>query len=111
MAIDPELNQAVAESLEVWAPVHAWRTLGLLRAEEAIEPLLTLLSRIDEADDDWVGEELPEVYEKIGPAAIPALTKYLTDTTHGLWARVAAVSSLQKIAHEIFTHGLRASLF
>lgn len=102
MATDLELNQAVTESLEVWAPVHAWRTLGQLRAEEAIEPLLTLLHRIDETDDDWIGEELPGVYEMIGPAAIPALTTYLTDTTHGLWARVAAVSSLQKIAARDF---------
>ena len=38
----------------------------------------------------------------IGSAAIPALTHYLTDTTHGLWARVAAVSSLQKIAARDF---------
>src|SRR5215218_8440609 len=74
MAFGPELNQAETESSAVWAPVHAWRTLGQLRAEAAIEPLLTLLSRIDEGQDDWIGEELPEVYEKIGPAAIPALT-------------------------------------
>jgi HEAT repeat protein len=26
-------------SMEVWAPVHAWRALGQLRAEEAIKPL------------------------------------------------------------------------
>jgi len=102
MALDPELNQAVTESLEVWAPVHAWRTLAQLRAEAAIEPLLHLLRRIDDAEDDWVGEELPEVYEQIGPAAIPALTAYLRDTTHGLWARVAAASSLQKIAARDF---------
>lgn len=102
MALDPELNQAKTESLEVWAPVHAWRTLGQLRAEAAIEPLLTLLSRIDDAQDDWVGEELPQVYEMIGPVAIPALTAYLADTTHGLWARVAAVSSLRYIAQRDF---------
>lgn len=57
---------------------------------------------IDENQDDWIGEELPEVYEKIGPAAIPALTTYLRDTTHGVWARVAAVSSLRKIAAQDF---------
>jgi hypothetical protein len=102
MALDPELNQAETGSLGVWAPVHAWRTLGQLHAEAAIEPLLTLLSRIDDAQDDWVGEELPQVYNMIGSAAIPALTKYLTDTTHGLWARVAAVSSLKKIAARNF---------
>ena len=102
MALDPELHQAKTESLEIWAPVHAWRTLGQLRAEAAIGPLLTLLHRIDDTEDDWIGEELPEVYEMIGPAAIPALTEYITDTTHGLWAQVAAVSSLQKIAARDF---------
>jgi uncharacterized protein DUF1186 len=102
MALDPELNQAGSDNPEVWAPVHAWRALAQLRAEAAIEPLLELLRRIDDEENEWVGEELPEVYEEIGPAAIPALTAYLTDITHGLWARVAAVSSVQKIAARDF---------
>jgi hypothetical protein len=102
MALDPELSQALSESDEVWAPVHAWRTLGQLQAEAAIEPLLTLLHRIDKDDDDWIGEELPLVYEMIGPAAIPALAAYVSDATHGVWARVAAVASLEKIAARDF---------
>lgn len=40
MATDGELNQADSESLEVWGPIHAWRTLGQLCAQEAVEPLL-----------------------------------------------------------------------
>jgi hypothetical protein len=98
MALDAALNTAMTESLEIWAPVHAWRILGQLHAEAASEPLLMLLSRIDDDQDDWVGEELPLVYEIIGAAAIPALTTYLADPSHGVWARVAAVSSLGKIA-------------
>src|SRR5207247_2747483 len=58
MATDEELRWADSESLEVWAPIHAWRTLGALHAEAAIEPLLSLLKEIDENDDDWVQEEL-----------------------------------------------------
>ena len=61
MATDEELNWANADSLEVWAPVHAWRALGQLHAEEAIEPLMRLFHEHD--DSDWVGEELPIVYE------------------------------------------------
>ena len=98
MATDEELRWADSESLEVWAPIHAWRTLGALHAEAAIEPLLSLLKEIDENDDDWVQEELPEVYGRIGPAAIPALAAYMADKTHHLWARVAVVDSLEKIA-------------
>jgi hypothetical protein len=37
LATDKELNWADPESLEVWAPVHAWRALGQLRAVPAIE--------------------------------------------------------------------------
>jgi hypothetical protein len=78
MGTDEELQWADSESVEVWAPVHAWRALGQLRAEAAIEPLLGLLKNIDEEDDDWADTELPKVFGLIGPAAIPALTAYLT---------------------------------
>jgi HEAT repeat protein len=98
MATDEELRWAEPDTLEVWAPIHAWRTLGALHAEEAIEPLLSLLKDVDENDDDWVLEEMPEVYGRIGPAAIPALTAYMADKTHLTWARVTAIGGLEKIA-------------
>jgi hypothetical protein len=110
MALDEELHRADSDSLEVWAPVHAWRALGQLRAEAAVEPLTRLLVRIDEFNDDWVGEELPEVFGMIGPAAIPALTDYLADPSHGLWACVAAAHSLEKSARNIPRPGPTVSL-
>jgi hypothetical protein len=97
MATDEELHWADSGSLQVWAPVHAWRALGQLRAEAAIEPLTGLLHRIDDDDDDWVGEELPDVYGMIGPAAIPALAAYLADASRPLFARVASVHSFAEI--------------
>ena len=36
MVKDRELLWADQNSVEVWAPVHAWRALGQLRAVEAI---------------------------------------------------------------------------
>lgn len=96
MATDEELNWADSESLEVWAPVHAWRALGQLRAVPAIEPLLHLFHELE--DSDWVGEELPHVYGMIGRDAIPALARYLDDVSHGLWPRVTAATSLERIA-------------
>lgn len=98
MATDPALNWANDDTLEVWAPVHAWRALGQLRAVEAVEPLLTLHDEQD--DSDWVLEELPEVYGLIGPPAIPALAAYLADDEYGAWARVAAASGLEKIGQQ-----------
>jgi Protein of unknown function (DUF1186) len=96
MATDQELNWADSESLEVWAPVHAWRALGQLRAVAAIEPLLQLFRELE--DSDWASDELPEVYGMIGREAIPALARYLDDASHGLWPRVTAAFSLERIA-------------
>lgn len=98
MALDEELYWADSEDDVVWAPIHAWRALAQLRAEEAAQPLTRLLYRIDEYGDDWVGEEIPEVLGKLGPTAIPVLADYLADDSHSLWARIAAAQGLQEIS-------------
>lgn len=90
---DEDLNRADPESLEVWAPLHAWRALGQLRATAAIEPLLDLYHE----EDDWAHEELPKVYGMIGRTAIPALTRHLADTSENMWARISTASSLEHI--------------
>ena len=94
MATDEALNSEPAESPLVWAPVHAWWALAQLQAAEAITPLLSLLPRINENQDDWVNEEIPCVLAAIGPVAIEPVTAYLADPTHDDWARVAAASTL-----------------
>ncbi len=95
MATDEELNVAAAESTEVWAPVHAWRALGQLRAVAAVEPLLELFDRLE--DDDWVHEELPAVFGLIGPAALPALAAYLADLSHTDSSRISTITGIEKI--------------
>ncbi len=100
MATDEGRYRADADELEFWAPLHAWRALGQLRAEAAIAPLLGLLRRVDEDDDDWVAGELPEVFEMIGPAAIGPLRDYLADSRHPLYARAAASEALGKIGRK-----------
>lgn len=97
MATDDELNNAGQESLEVWAPMHAWRALGQLRTESAAEPLTNLLHWVDDNHDHWIGEELPKVYGMLGPTAIPVLATYLADSSNGLYARLAAVQGLVEI--------------
>lgn len=99
MATDKKLFWADSESMEVWAPLHAWRVLGQLKAEAAIEPLLQLF----EWDDDWVSDELPHVFAMIGPAAIPALSTYLEKKhkpADDPFPRIFAIDSLVKIAEE-----------
>ena len=95
MATDEELNWADSDSLEVWAPIHAWRALGQLRAAAAAEPLLSLFESLDESD--WVMEELPEVFALIGPAALPALATYIADMSYDEEARISAIPSVEKI--------------
>jgi hypothetical protein len=93
MATDPDLWET--KGIATWAPVHAWRSLGQLRAVEAIEPLMQLFG---DEENDWASEELPTVYDLIGPPAISALSKYLLNVEHEGWARVTASDGLEKIA-------------
>ncbi|MBC8180403.1 SEC-C domain-containing protein [candidate division KSB1 bacterium] len=97
LATDHELIYAKGDSLEVWAPIYAWRILGQLRAEEAIEPLMKLFHEFPYYD--CVSDELPIVFGKIGVKAIPALKKYLNDTSYNYHAHTRAVYSLERIAN------------
>src|SRR5438876_5718110 len=100
MATDRELRslepeEGEEEEPEFWAPVHAIRALGQLHAEAAAEPLVNMLSELEH--DNWIQEELPQIYVLIGPAAIPALTTYLVDSTHDVYSRGFAAESLEAI--------------
>ena len=61
MTADEGLWEAGEDSPENWAPVHAWRALGQLRA---------------------LMDELTQVYGLIGAAAIPTIEAYLADKSH-----------------------------
>lgn len=95
MVGDPALNDADGESAEVWTPVHAWRTLGQLRAEAATEPLMKLL---ETERDDWVLNEVPRVLGLIGPAALGPARARLDHEDEGV--RLSAMSSLVEVAKE-----------
>ena len=83
----------------MWGPVHAWRALGQLGDELAIKPLIEVMARNDDLDDDWSTDEIPRVFALIGPATIPALSDALADPNMGLWARSAAAHSLELIGN------------
>lgn len=81
-----------------WTPMHAWRSLGQMKAQEAMPVLLDTLRLIDEEDSDLIQSEFPEVFRAIGPAAIPALRSYLLNSRHEIWARIATIDGLKSIA-------------
>ena len=89
MACDARLHDAHSGSSAVWAPVHAWRALGQLRAEESIRPLLAVLR---ERDDDeavdlglcsgWISG-LRKPYDQVY-----YLQKYVPRRPRGRWSQV-----------------------
>lgn len=82
---------------ELWAPIHARRALGRLRAVSAVRPLLDAMDRFGDYDDYW-SEELPEILAHIGPEAIPELTGKLDHKEGKEYSRSAAAGALKRIA-------------
>jgi hypothetical protein len=85
---------------EVYTPNHAWRTLGQLKAQEAIQPLIDLIDQNEELDVDWIMEEIPEVMGMIGPVCIPALREYLLSSEKKVWASVTVAHSLAEVGKQ-----------
>lgn len=96
MACDAALSQADSVSSEVWAPTHAWRALGQLRAEEAVLPLLALLGAAE--DDEAAAEELPAVFGMIGQEAVSPLSAFLSDRSNPEPVVSTALSGIREIA-------------
>lgn len=100
MAVDEHTRQEEGEDPTDYRNMHAWRSLGQLHAVEAIPALLGILRWVDDYNDEWTDEELPEVFAMLGADVIAPLSDYLANPENLLWARVAAVTSLEHIARE-----------
>jgi hypothetical protein len=98
MATDPALHTAEERDPAGWAPVHAWRALAQLGADEAAAPLLALLER--EIENLWVFEEVPAVLGMIGPPALPSATLLLFDEEKPEPVRVAAMRAISNVGLE-----------
>ncbi|MGC1274111.1 MAG: hypothetical protein WBC44_10420 [Planctomycetaceae bacterium] len=97
MATDESLNASDGESSEVWAPLHAWRALGQLHAEPAVEPLSKMLAAAG-SYGDWELDDLPIALGMIGPAAIPSLERIFDDDQLDVSNRSGAVRGLAAVA-------------
>ncbi len=97
MATDYQLHGGPPDSPVVYSPIHAWRALAQLRAEEAIAPLVELFRRADDDLDEWVTEDLPRALAQFGAGALAPLTDYLGDPARGDWSRVAAAKAISFI--------------
>jgi len=82
----------------LFAPIHAWRALGQLRAADAVEPLLATQDSLDAWGDQWYLEEFHDLFGLIGPTAVPPLVAYLSDRGHGEFPRISAANGLREVA-------------
>jgi hypothetical protein len=96
MACDPVLNLTETDGDGIWAPVHAMRALGQLRAEAAVAPLLALSAT--KAGEFMPDHGLSQVFGMIGPAAIGPVAGFLLDPATPTFPAAAAAESLREIA-------------
>jgi tetratricopeptide (TPR) repeat protein len=95
MAGDVCLREAENDD-HYYAAIHAWRTLGQLRAEAAVGTLVEQFQAYDSSD--WNLEELPECLAQIGPVSLQPLAAFLADAKNGLYPRVGASDAIKQIA-------------
>src|SRR4051795_5218001 len=97
LACDAALYGSDPEGTAVWAPIHAWRTLGQLRAATSVPPLLTVLKSAG-LDEDWMHTELPVVFGLIGSAAIPPVAAFISDQSQSTFPAATAIMGVKEIA-------------
>ncbi len=95
---DEDIEQLSSDRPEVWAPLYAWRILGQLGSEDAIEPIVQSFDASHE--DDWALSELSGVIGMIGPAAISTLIEYWRQPGKDEFSYVMAMDALCEIAKQ-----------
>lgn len=83
---------------EWWAVVHATYCLGAVGIPDTLVPLLSALRWSDAFDCDWVAEDLPSIFGRLGPAAYEPLKSVAWDVTAGPGARSIALAAMASVA-------------
>lgn len=95
MMKDEDLMDAPGESDEVWAGLHAWRTLAQLRAVAAIPDLIDMFELSSE--DDWVMAEIPDILGFLGPEALEPLNQALDEDRFDSHGKNSMVGAFEQI--------------
>jgi|SRR5579863_2328181 len=93
-------NSWISDLPEWWAVVHATYLLGVIGREQVIAPLLAALRWADAFDCDWVTEDLPSIFGRIGPAVLEPLRRVAFDQTAGWGARTIAMQGMAAVTIE-----------
>lgn len=92
---------------EWWAVVHATYILGAYETPEALTGLLSALRWADAFDCEWVAEDLPSMFGRLGKTAYGPLLSVVRDVSAGWGARSIALSGMAGTC--ITAHFLRES--
>ncbi|GEM_PF-3165400 len=93
MVRDRNLNLAMSDTTEVWAPAHALRALELLDITEVIPDLIPIFN----LDDDWMPPYLVQLLGRAGAPALEPLEQYAREQTHWVYGRAEATSAIKEI--------------
>ncbi|MEI6707315.1 MAG: DUF1186 domain-containing protein [Methylococcales bacterium] len=89
---DDDKEDEEADLAYAAAPYHAWRILGLLKAEASVLPLLERIG-----DDDWSGEDACTILGLIGEKAIEPIKQQLSDSITDAFKKSILVTAFGKI--------------
>lgn len=87
----------------IWAPNHALRVLGLLKAKDAVEDLLYSIAYFRDQDDDNFLSDLSKVISMIGPDTLPIIKKYLRSDYYMDNKEVCSLECLRNL-NKIYPH-------
>ena len=90
------LPGASAAAGKHWVPLHAWRALGQLRANDAVPVIFQHIEIW--ARNDWAIDEIPSVLALIGEPAIAPANAVLVSSRFSEGARIIAMKALVQTA-------------
>ena len=93
-AIVADKNSWTRPAPEWWMVVHATYALGAMETPEALPALLSALRWSDAFECEWVAEDLPCMFGKLGEVAFAPLAAVACDFPAGWSVRSIALSSL-----------------
>lgn len=80
-----------------WAVSHAVYILGAVGSVETVLPLLRSIRYAEACENDWVTEDLPSIFGKVGLPALEGLRSIASDRTSGWLSRTIALEGLAAI--------------
>jgi uncharacterized protein YecA (UPF0149 family) len=84
-----------------WMPVHTVKMLGIIADPQTLPQLINALVLANEMGNDWIMEDLPTVFGRIGPPAIEPLIEFIQahrGDSEFHWPRIDAADGLVAIA-------------